>query len=53
MTPSPIYRVKWMADGQRAARLRDGKWGVEISLEEARRTAERLGLLIPSPLPGA
>ena len=45
--------VKWMADGRRAARLRDGE-GVEmISLEEARQTVERLGLPLPSPLPGA
>ena len=42
-----------MADGQRAARLRDGEEEEEISLEEARQTAERLGLPIPSPLPGA
>ncbi|EOD23563.1 hypothetical protein EMIHUDRAFT_239466 [Emiliania huxleyi CCMP1516] len=45
--------VRWKADGRRAVRLRDGK-GVEyISLEEARQTAERLGLPLPSPLPGA
>ena len=53
LTPSPIYRVKWMADGQRAARLRDGEEEEEISLEEARQTVERLGLPLPSPLPGA
>ena len=45
--------VMWRADGLLAVRLRDGKivpgW---ISLEEARRTAERLGLPIPT-LPGA
>ena len=45
--------VKWMADGQRAWWLRDGEEEEEISLEEARKTAERLGLPIPSPLPGA
>ncbi|EOD19021.1 hypothetical protein EMIHUDRAFT_471736, partial [Emiliania huxleyi CCMP1516] len=45
--------VSWMADGRRAVRLRDGEEEEEISLEEARRTAERLGLPIPSPLPGA
>ena len=45
--------VRWMADGQGAARLRDGEEEEEISLEEARRTAKRLGLPIPSPLPGA
>ncbi|EOD15166.1 hypothetical protein EMIHUDRAFT_119448 [Emiliania huxleyi CCMP1516] len=45
--------VKWMADGQRAAQLRDGKAVEWISLEEARQTAERLGLPLPSPLPGA
>ena len=43
--------VKWMADGQQAVRLRDGEEEEEISLEEARQTAERLGLPIPSPLP--
>jgi len=37
--------VRWMADGQRAARLRDGNLVEMISLEEARRTAERLGWL--------
>ena len=43
--------IKWMADGQRAARRRDGE-GVEwISLEEARQTAERLGLPLPSQRP--
>ena len=45
--------VRWLADGQGAVRLRDGKGVEEISLEEARQTAERLGLPIPSPLPGA
>jgi len=53
--------VKWLADG-RAMRLRAGaparvgRFGEEvdiISLEEARQTAERLGLPLPSPLPGA
>ena len=43
--------VKWMADGRRAVRLRDGKAVEEITLEEARRTAERLGLRLPCPLP--
>ena len=43
--------VKWMADGRQAVRLRDGKAVEVISLEEARRTAERLGLTLPSPLP--
>ena len=33
--------------------VRDGKEEEEISLEEARRATERLGLPIPSPLPGA
>ena len=33
-------------------RLRDGDVVEYISLEEARQTAERLGLPIPSPLPG-
>ena len=33
--------------------VRDGKEEEEISLEEARQTAERLGLPLPSPLPGA
>ena len=41
--------VKWMADGRRAKRLRDGKIVEEISLEEARRTAERLGLEVQQP----
>ena len=45
--------VKWKAGGRQAARLRDGKPVEEISLEEARQTAERLGLPLPSPLPGA
>ena len=45
--------VMWMADGQQAARVRDGKAVEWISLEEARQTAERLGLPIPSPLPSA
>jgi len=45
--------VAWAADGRRAARLRDGKGVQLISLEEARKTAERLGLPIPTPLPGA
>ena len=45
--------VKWKADGRRAVRVRDGEGVEEISLEEARQTAERLGLPIPSPLPGA
>jgi len=45
--------VKWLADGRQAARLRGWKVVEEISLEEARRTAERLGLALPSPLPGA
>ena len=42
----------WEADGRRAARLHDEE-EEEISLEEARQTAERLGLPIPSPLPSA
>ena len=45
--------VRWEADGRRAARLHDEEEEEEISLEEARQTAERLGLPIPSPLPGA
>jgi len=53
--------VKWLADGRWAMRLRAGaparvgRFGEEvdiISLEEARQTAERLGLPLPSPLPG-
>ena len=44
--------AEWKAGGRRAARLRDGKPVEEISLEEARQTAERLGLRIPCPLPG-
>ena len=44
--------VRWEADGRRAARLHDEE-EEEISLEEARQTAERLGLPIPSPLPSA
>ena len=44
--------VAWLADGQGAVRLRGGEAVEEISLEEARRTAERLGLRVPSPLPG-
>ena len=44
--------VRWEADGRQAARLHDEE-EEEISLEEARQTAERLGLPIPSPLPGA
>ena len=43
--------VMWMADGRRAERLRDEEAVGMISLEEARRTAERLGLTLPSPLP--
>ena len=38
---------------RRAVRLRDGEVEEEISLEEAQQTAERLGLPLPSPLPGA
>ena len=45
--------VRWEADGRRAARLHDEEEEEEISLEEARQTAERLGLPIPSPLPSA
>ena len=45
--------VRWEADGRRAARLHDEEEEEEISLEEARQTAERLGLPLPSPLPGA
>ncbi|EOD04780.1 hypothetical protein EMIHUDRAFT_125657, partial [Emiliania huxleyi CCMP1516] len=45
--------VRWLADGQRAWRLRNWHRVEEISLEEARQTAERLGLPLPSPLPGA
>ena len=45
--------VMWLADGRRAKRLRDGEAVEEISLEEARQTVERLGLPLPSPLPGA
>ena len=45
--------VRWKADGRRAGRLRDGDVVEWISLEEARQTAERLGLRLPSPLPGA
>ena len=45
--------VAWLADGRRAVRLRDGSGVGLISLEEARQTAERLGLPLPSPLPGA
>jgi len=40
-----------MADGQRAALLRDGKLVEWISLEEARQTAERLGLSLPPRCP--
>ena len=39
--------VKWVADGQQAWRMRDGKAVEMISLEEARQTAERLGLPLP------
>ena len=39
--------VKWAADGRRAARLRDGKGVEEISLEEARQIAARVGLPAP------
>jgi len=50
--------VMWKADGRRAWRLRATRCGAHnpvemISLEEARQTAERLGLPLPSPLPGA
>ena len=45
--------VAWLADRQRAVRLRDGKAVEMISLEEVRQTVERLGLPLPSPLPGA
>ena len=48
----PLYQA--IRPGQRSCwRLRDGKRVEWISTEEARQTAERLGLLIPSPLPGA
>ena len=40
--------VLWMADGKAAKRLRGIEPVEEISLEEARATAERLGLPLPS-----
>ena len=40
--------VKWLAGGQEARRLRDGKPVEEISLEEARRAVARLGLPLPA-----
>ena len=36
--------VRWSADGRTAWRLRDGEEEEEISLEEARRVAEKYGL---------
>mmetsp|Transcript_11884 Transcript_11884/g.38868 ORF Transcript_11884/g.38868 Transcript_11884/m.38868 type:complete len:310 (+) Transcript_11884:150-1079(+) len=45
--------IVWLADGRKAWQLQDGEPVEAISLEEARRTAERLGLPLPSPLPGA
>ena len=40
--------VRWLAGGQEARRLRDGKPVEEISLEEARRAVARLGLPLPA-----
>ena len=39
--------VRWMADGQTAWRLRDGKPVEKISLEEARRIVAQHGLPLP------
>ena len=41
--------AKWSADRAQAARMSDGQFVEEISLEEAARIAERVGL----PVPGA
>ena len=40
--------VRWAADGQTAVRLQDGDPVEAISLEEARRLVERLGLPMPA-----
>ena len=39
--------AKWSADRATAWRLNDGKKGARISLEEAARIAERVGLPVP------
>ena len=39
--------AKWSADGQTAWRTQDGQPGEEISLEEARQIAARVG--VPAP----
>ena len=39
--------VKWTADGRSAWQLQDGKAVKTISLEEAERRVERLGLPMP------
>ena len=39
--------VRWTADGRSASQLQDGKVVKAISLEEAERRVERLGLPMP------
>ena len=39
--------VRWTADGRSAGQLQDGKVVETISLEEAERRVERLGLPMP------
>jgi hypothetical protein len=39
--------VQWTADGRYACQLQDGKAVKTISLEEAKRRVERLGLPMP------
>ena len=39
--------IKWTADGRSASQLQDGEAVKTISLEEAKRRVERLGLPMP------
>jgi hypothetical protein len=39
--------VLWTADGWTAIQVQDGKWVKTMSLEEAERRVERLGLPMP------
>ena len=39
--------VLWTADGRTAIQLQDGKWVKTMSLEEAERRVERIGLPMP------
>ena len=43
--------ARWSADRLTAWRLRAGKADKEITLEEAKRIADRVGELVPEPAP--